>query len=98
MLSGYYKELQISKNLSTFSKNLSTRKFLEELIYKEIQKIWNYYFDEDTTLLSAYTQASQILPLSMNAQTLLLSEIRRFFLNFFFGKLRFKKIHKILDS
>ena len=42
-------------------------KFLKELIYKEIHKIWNYQIDEDTTLLSAYTQASQILPLSMNA-------------------------------
>ena len=65
---------------------------------KEIQKISNYWIDEDTTLLSAYTQASQILPLNMNAQILLVSEITRFFQFFFFGKLRFKKIHKILDS
>ena len=48
-------------------------KFFKEPIYKEIQKVWNYQLDEDTTLLSAYTQASQILPLNMNAQILLVS-------------------------
>ena len=69
---------------------LTFSKFLEELIYKEIQKIWKYWLDEDATLLSAYNQASQILPLNMNAQILLVSEIRRFFFFiFFFGKLRF---------
>ena len=59
-------------------------------MYKEIQKIWNYQLDEDTILLLAYTLASQILPLDMNAQIFLVSEIRRFF-QFFSGKLRFKK-------
>ena len=37
-------------------------KFLQEIFYKEIRKIWKYQLGEDTTLLSAYTQAPQILP------------------------------------
>ena len=69
-------------------------KFLKELIYKEIQKIWNYQLDEDTTLLSAYTLASQILPLNMNAQIFLVSEIRLFFSIFFSGNLGLKKSTK----
>ena len=48
---------------------------------QEISKIWNYQLDEDKTLLSAYTQAWQILPLNMNAQIHLVSELRRFFFN-----------------
>ena len=45
------------------------------------------------TLLSAYTQASQILPFDMNAQILLVSGIRCFF-NFFSGNLGVKKFTK----
>ena len=59
-------------------------KFLKQLIYKEIQKIWNYQLDEDTALLLAYTLASQVLTLNMNAQILLLSEIRCCCFQFFF--------------
>ena len=67
-----------------FSKNLSTKKF----------KKFETTIDEDLTLLSAYTQASQILPLNMNAQILLISEIRRFFL-FFPANLGLKNFPKI---
>ena len=75
-------------------------KFLQEIIYKEISKIWNYQLDEDTTLLSAYTQASQILPLNMNARILLVFEIRCFFMiySIFVGNLKLKKVHEIWNS
>ena len=44
------------------------------------------------------TQAFQILPLNMNAQILLVSEIRRFFSSFFSGNLDLKKFTKFWDS
>ena len=85
MLSGYSKELQILPHAtaqmlsaSEMWRFLVFSKFLKEFIYKEIQKIWNYQLDEDTTLLLAYTLAPQLLPLNMNAQVPLVSEIRSF--------------------
>ena len=98
MLSEYSKELQILlhatakrdcsnafifRDVTFFDffkispKNLSTKKF----------KKFELLTDEDTTFLSVYTQASQSLPLNINAQILLVSKIRRFF-QFFLGKLR----------
>ena len=52
-------------------------KVLKELIYKKILIIWKYHLDEDTTLLSVYTLASQNLPLNMTAQIVVVFEIWR---------------------
>ena len=103
MLSGYSKEFQFLPHAIAKRDCSNAFSFRDVTFFDFFKTSQRTYLQRNSknlkllTLLSAYTQASQILTFNMNAQILLVSGIRRFFqffFNFFSGNLGVKKFTK----
>ena len=99
MLTGYSKELQILPHAIAKRDCSNASSFRDVTFFYFFKNSQRTYLQRNSknlkllTLLSAYTQASQILPFIMNAQILLVSEIDVFSI-FFFLETGVKKFTK----